>query len=337
MTPTHQYRRSSLGLALLLIAIGALWLFANLHPGFDPWNLLFRYWPVILIAVGLGRLADYFIDSHYAAKSGAVNTAAGGAPAALPARHSRTGEVLALLILIALVVAAVPHHSMRLEWKDARRAVDAQGAQSADVNIAMPAGDLTLRGGASAGKILEADFHYTAEDGEPAVDYSVSNRAGTLNLSQDHSGHVHLGTQSNDWLLQLSNDIPSNLKIEIGAGHGDLDLHGMTLSGLDLEMGAGQVDADLSANWTQDSAVTIQGGVGQATLQLPENVGVTVHAGGGIGAISTRGLRKQGDEYVNDAYGKSPVTLDVNVEGGVGQISLSAGPYGAGAVMPAVH
>jgi hypothetical protein len=329
----RRYRRSSLGFALLLIAIGALWLFANMHPGFDPWELLFRYWPVILIAIGVGKLIDFFIDAHFDSKNAAASDPSAGATsssassgAAPRVHHSHTGEVLAIVILVVLVIAAMSRKNMRLEWQTASRSVEAQSAQKADVNVTIPAGDLTLRGGASAGKILDADFHYTSEDGEPQVNYSVSQGQGSLDLTQENGSHIHLMSRHNDWNLRLNNDIPTNLKVEIGAGHGDLDLRGLTLESLDLEMGAGQVNADLAANWKKDSTVTIQGGVGQATLRLPENIGVSVHASGGIGAISTGGLHKQDDSYVNDAYGKSPVTLEVNVTGGVGQINLVSEP-----------
>jgi len=326
MAHGYRYRRSSLGFALLLIAIGGLWLYANVHPGFDPWDLLFRYWPVILIAIGLGKLVDFFIDSHIAGKAAAAAAASGTTPPVPPEHASHVGEVVALIVLVALVMVAVTHRSVRLERRDLTRSVDLQGAQSASVNITLPAGNLSLRGGAAPGKILDADFHYTTEDGDPTLTYNVANKEGTLDLSQENSTHFHFATHHNDWSLRLNDDIPTNLKIEIGAGHGDLDLHGMTLTGLDLEMGAGQVNADLAANWKKNSTVTVQGGVGQATLRLPESIGVAVHAGGGIGAISSGGLHKQDDMYVNDAYGKSPVTLEVNVEGGVGQINLVSEP-----------
>jgi len=51
-----------------------------------------------------------------------------------------------------------------------------------------------------------------------------------------------------------------------------------------------------------------------------------VHASGGIGSIDTHGLKREGDEYVNDAYGKSPVSIKMNVEGGVGEITLDLEP-----------
>lgn len=47
-----------------------------------------------------------------------------------------------------------------------------------------------------------------------------------------------------------------------------------------------------------------------------------VVAHGGIGAVNAHDLTKEGDAYVNDLYGKSPVTVRVQVEGGVDEINL---------------
>ena len=55
------YRRGSVFGALLLIAIGLLFLYANITPDFSPWALLAKYWPVLIIFWGLSRLADYFM------------------------------------------------------------------------------------------------------------------------------------------------------------------------------------------------------------------------------------------------------------------------------------
>ena len=47
-----------------------------------------------------------------------------------------------------------------------------------------------------------------------------------------------------------------------------------------------------------------------------------VRAEGGLGQINAEGFWREGQAYVNDAYGDSDVTLDVDVRGGVGQINL---------------
>jgi hypothetical protein len=42
----------------------------------------------------------------------------------------------------------------------------------------------------------------------------------------------------------------------------------------------------------------------------------------GLGKINAEGLERVGDSYVNGAYGDSDVTLNVDVQGGVGEINL---------------
>jgi predicted membrane protein len=88
-------------------------------------------------------------------------------------------------------------------------------------------------------------------------------------------------------------------------------------------MGAGEVNLDLTGPRKQDLSADIQGGVGKAQIRLPKDIGVRAHAKGGIGSINVHGLTKDGDEYVNAAYGKSSTTIDLNVQGGIGEIDLN--------------
>jgi hypothetical protein len=55
---------------------------------------------------------------------------------------------------------------------------------------------------------------------------------------------------------------------------------------------------------------------------VPSGVGVRMRAEGGLGKINAEGFQREGQAYVNDAYGDSEVTLEVDVRGGVGQINL---------------
>jgi len=72
--------------------------------------------------------------------------------------------------------------------------------------------------------------------------------------------------------------------------------------------------------------VTIHGGVGQAIHRLPKSIGVAVNASGGIGAITHGRPAQEYGQYVNDAYGKTPHTMHVEVNGGIGNIDLSVEP-----------
>jgi hypothetical protein len=45
---------------LILIALGAIFLAETLYAPFSPWRLVARYWPLILIILGLKNLYLYF-------------------------------------------------------------------------------------------------------------------------------------------------------------------------------------------------------------------------------------------------------------------------------------
>jgi DUF4097 and DUF4098 domain-containing protein YvlB len=57
---SHKRRPSLLG-ALLLIGIGVLFLLRNFGFGPDFWTLARRYWPVLLILLGAGKIIEYFL------------------------------------------------------------------------------------------------------------------------------------------------------------------------------------------------------------------------------------------------------------------------------------
>jgi predicted membrane protein len=78
-----------------------------------------------------------------------------------------------------------------------------------------------------------------------------------------------------------------------------------------------------------DLDARIKAGVGRVTVDLPEDTGVRVETSKGIGKVSLSGLRQKGGYYVNDAYGKTDVELDIRVEAGIGAIELRAGEKGA--------
>jgi len=89
-------------------------------------------------------------------------------------------------------------------------------------------------------------------------------------------------------------------------------------------MGVGEMTLDLRGPWTKDCKVTIDGGVGSGRIYLPTDIGVRVHVDGGLGSIHADGLVKSEGYYVNDAYGRAPVTLDVRIDAGIGSIELRA-------------
>ncbi|MHB1296082.1 MAG: toast rack family protein [Anaerolineae bacterium] len=203
------------------------------------------------------------------------------------------------------------------------QAIPPEGATSARVTLQMAAGELQVSPGADA--LVDAVFTYNVESWRPEVAYDVHGTVGSLSITQPSEGSVSttgLGSMRNEWDLRLDGDVPMDLKIQLGAGRSSLRLGGMRLQTLDVQTGAGEVNLDLTGEWKNDLVANLRGGVGQVTVRLPRDVGVRVSARGGLGEIRAEGLTQEGSTYVNEALGESPVTLRLNIEGGIGEINL---------------
>jgi hypothetical protein len=199
--------------------------------------------------------------------------------------------------------------------------VDLKNAESVRAQLKMGAGELHISGGAD--QLMEGDFSYNVSEWKPKVSYDVSGQKGELLVKQGSANGGSLdGKARNEWDITMNEEVPIDLVVKIGAGESDLDLDSLTLKGLDLKMGAGKSTVDLTGDYARDFDASIQGGVGEATVLLPSQVGVKAKAEGGLGKINAKGLKKVGDSYVNDAYGESDVNLSVDVKGGIGQINL---------------
>jgi hypothetical protein len=221
-----------------------------------------------------------------------------------------------LLCLAGCTINPTPTGPMETET----RSVKAGEAKSVRVHLKMGAGELKVAGGAV--DMVDAVFTYNVPSWKPQVDYTVRGGQGDLTIRQPEGSHGTMGNVHYTWDLHFNGSIPMDMSVEMGAGEANLTLGTLALHNLEVKLGAGKTVVDLAGNWKNDVTAEIRGGVGEATVKLPRDVGVQVYAKGGIGEVNTEGLTKKDGAYVNEAYGKSDVTVKVDVRGGVGQINL---------------
>ena len=304
-------RRVSLVFPLILITIGALFLIQSWRPAFDPWSVLGDWWPALLILVGLGMIWDNMRRSRNPNAPPGISVGA------------TLGVLFFALILIFVVARGRSysrHHVFGSGAKHTSQIVEIQGAKSVHAKVEMGAGQLNISSGTN--HLLDSDFTFSDSFEEPRVNYSVADGVGQLSISQE-SDNVHFGNSRNEWTLHLNNETPMELRIDMGAGQGNLNLRNIPLTRLDVNLGAGQVDIDLTGDRAKDLTADIEGGVGQANVRLPKNVGVIAQASGALGSVRVHGLKRDGDSYTNEALGKSSATIHLKVEGAIGEIVLS--------------
>ena len=202
------------------------------------------------------------------------------------------------------------------------RTIERDASERVHVNLAMGAGTLTIGGGAK--QLLNADFTYNVSSWQPEVRYSSTGTRGDLTIRQPGQGHNRIGHIRYEWDLALNNDVPMDLSLHFGAGEARLDLGSLSLRTVEVNMGVGKLQMDLRGNPKHNYDVRIRGGVGEATVYLPANVGVYAEGAGGLGEFRTQGLHRQYGYWVNDAYEDSKVRIHLDIHGGIGSIRLIA-------------
>ncbi len=55
----YVYRRGSIFWALTLIGVGVLFLYQNFNPAIHPWQILAKFWPIVIIFWGMSKLVDH--------------------------------------------------------------------------------------------------------------------------------------------------------------------------------------------------------------------------------------------------------------------------------------
>ena len=198
----------------------------------------------------------------------------------------------------------------------------AEGVERVRVALELHAGELQVDGGAK--ELMESEFTYNVPSWKPAVRFDRSGFRSTLSIKQGGSGTT-MGSTKNEWRIKLNDGIPTEFSLQCGAGENRLNIGQLDLRDVEVHIGAGRVELDLTGRPPKhDYSVSVHGGVGEAAVRLPPDVGVIATASGGIGEIQVHGLEKQDGEWRSGASGKGKPTIHVDVHGGIGKITIDA-------------
>jgi hypothetical protein len=122
------------------------------------------------------------------------------------------------------------------------------GAEQVEVTLQFGGGDLNLEGGSDA--LLSGEFVYNLPELEPEVVYSTHGKQGEL-LIRHKEEAIHWDRPPteirNEWGLRLTKDVPLDLKVDVGASTGDLNLGRLRITDLDLTVGA----ADMTVQFVE--------------------------------------------------------------------------------------
>lgn len=292
---------------ILLIGAGVIFLLSNLGViDWRVWTSILRFWPLLLIAVGLDILVG---------------------------RRFPLGSILLGLLLIAFLAAAVggvlPQFSTASAARVDRTETISQaldGAERATVRIKFGAGEFNLAAlPEGSTKLIEGTADLSRGE---QLTQDFGNQGGVPTYVLESSGSWSAGPDifgdgGKAWVLGLNRDVAVDLVVDAGAGESVLDLGGLNLRRFDLDGGVGQATLKLPSEGRYD--MKIDGGVGQVIVMVPQGLAVRVQVDGGLGGVSTQGrFSRQGDVYVVGDPATAENRAMIEIQGGIGQVVLKA-------------
>jgi hypothetical protein len=295
-------RRGGFAWPLILITLGVIFLLNNMGIlSWNVWDVIWRLWPVLLIAIGLDILFG---------------------------RRSALGSLVVLVLMIALIVGVVwyavtysPVVTGQALTTD-RIVQELGGATSADVQFSFGAGSLRIGALKDSANLVEGTV--VTGPGETVMrDWRVDSGVAHYRL---HSEGIPFrswwGWHSDNrtWSLDLSSSVPMSLRVDTGVGESQIDLSGLKVTNLNVSSGVGQTHVWLPAQGRVQAKVS--GGVGQLIVTIPEGMAASLHASAGLGglSVSSRFASRGGGEYVSSNYTTADDRVDLNISGGVGEV-----------------
>jgi hypothetical protein len=194
-------------------------------------------------------------------------------------------------------------------------------AASASVKIAHGAGRLSLDSRAAPGELLTGSFTGGVQS---TLDRSGSEVKVKLRMPDSAFPFFNWGwSQSIDWKIGLSRDIPLSLEVGTGANESILDLTDLQVTELHLHTGASATKVSLPAN-AGFTRVICEGGVAGFELRVPSNVAARIRYRGGLSSVnvSTSRFPRLGDVYQSPEYDTAANKVDIDVQMGVGSVEI---------------
>lgn len=149
---------------------------------------------------------------------------------------------------------------------------------------------------------------------------------GRVELRQDTRYGLPWLERSSTWRVGLTDRVPLDLRIQGGANRSTLDLRELKVRRLELQTGASETRVVLprSAGYTE---VKASHGAASMAIEVPAGVAARISTRMAIGHVRVDEERfpRTGSGYESPDYATAANRVDIEAEGGVGSLTVSAG------------
>lgn len=293
---------STLIKGLLLILVGVILLLINF--GYGSWNSLqqiSRWWPVLLIIIGLGIFG-----------------------------WGRIPRWLAGFLIVGMVIGVSTYMIWGEKNNDYKKSTVSvltispqQYPQVSEGNLKIDYGGGKIAISPGSPQLLKADFNN--EKINQRIDSNDRNLQVYLGKSQQNwpSREENIDT----WRIQISPQLTWNLDINAGAVEENIDLKGIPFNELKCDIGAGSMNIILGKN-AKSSNFSIDGGASNIVLHIPSDTGVHLQLNGALNEnnLDEIGWIKAGNYYTSPNYQQAEYKIEGDINLSVGNLNIVIDP-----------
>jgi hypothetical protein len=297
---SERARRGGFVGPLLLIGFGVIFLLNNLGVlAVSVWDVIFRLWPVILIAIGLDLLIG---------------------------RRSVGGSLLALVLILAVLIGGVWLIGVEVGTTGPSSEITQplEGVTKADVSIGPSIGLLHVESLDPGSRYLAQGKIRLMSGEDLRREFNPDREPASYTLrSSGQTWFPAIGGWGEDatWDLGLNPDVALMLNLSLGVGKIEVDLTGLDVTALEVSLGLGKTVVTLPEEGR--FSAKISGGVGETFVIIPSDMAVRIHVSTGIGTSSLPpGYSRQGDTYVSPGYESAEDRVDLEISQAIGMISV---------------
>lgn len=296
----NRHRRPGITGPIILISLGVLFLLNNL--GFielNLWDVIMRFWPILLIAIGLDILIG---------------------------RRSAWGAAIAAVVVLAILAGGIVFFDNQAQWTYASENFEIPLGNVEEATISLdPALGYLLVDALPKGSnvLLRGEIRpFSGEEIGKTVD--ISGTRATIDLRTE--GVIvapFFGGWSDQpsWDLALHPEVATDLFVDFGVGKAELDLQDLQIGEIHVEQGLGQMILLLPSADNMD--INLDGGIGEIRVVIPKDVGVRLRAGVGIGNVQVPSdFTRDGDFYLSPGYAAAENQIEMVIDLGIGSVQV---------------
>lgn len=300
MDEKRHERRGSLVGPVILIGLGIVFLLNNLGIlNWSVWDVIFRLWPVLIVAAGLDILIG---------------------------RRSAWGALLSLVLTCALIAGALWLYGTGIVATNSAAEEIGQSldeATAAQIVIAPAVGSVRIEALAESNQLVSGVIRPIRGE---RVQRDFTVRDGTAVFALQSEGNFvgpFFGGPSNEpnWDLGVSSDVPLELEISLGVGESDVDLTGLTIDDLNVSIGVGQMTVvlpDEGSFWAE-----IDSAIGNTVIIIPAEMEVRIDVDTGLAARQLpRNYRQHDGAYESPGYANAENRIELKVSQAIGNVTI---------------